>query len=93
MRKFFDQDGNEIDPEDLGIYEEEASEQPEGLNRADLGVILILPWLGFANGVAAATNYLHAALVDASVKIDARKRFAREAGMVIEAITGGDEGV
>lgn len=88
MYRFFDQDGNEIDPEGLGIYED--GEGAEGLNRADVGMILLLPWVGFVNGVSAAANYLHSALSNASSKIDAQKRFAREAGLVIEAITGGE---
>lgn len=88
-RQFFDEDGNELDPEDLGIHEG-VDEAPQGMNRADVGIVLLLPLLGWANGLAAAANYFHSALTHSSAKIDERKRFAESAGYAIEALTGGE---
>lgn len=89
-RRFIDEDGNEIDPETLGVWVEEEEDVTEGLNRADVGIILALPWVGLANGIAAGVNYFHEALANLSQKIDARKRFQREAGLSIEALIEGE---
>jgi len=90
MRRFMDEDGNEIDPEAWGIYEDETETPAEPMNAADVVVVLVLPWVGFVNGLAASVNYLHSALAGTSARIDARRRFAREAGLSIESMTGGD---
>lgn len=66
--------------------------QRDPMNWADVLYLATFPLLGFAEGLVLAVHYVQQGLQQKSEAIDAQRRFAREARLAIEQITGGQDG-
>lgn len=80
-----------MDDDDFDIDEGEETPPLEGLNWADIAWSLLAIPYHVAQGFVVAIGNVQKGLVFASMRIDEKKKFAREVGVTIEALGSVDE--